>query len=292
MSLICAFSLASADAATKRYLSDYSAAELVLVRFVFTALPLLPVLIFQPLPRLPLAFWAWVALLVPLELLAMALYMQAIRTSALSQTLPYLAFTPVFSALTGWLLLGETVSLAGLFGIALVSLGAYSLNIDRAFAAGKPAISAPIKAAISATGPRLMLAVAALYSITSVIGKAALRYAPPSFFGSFYFVLLAVMAVGIAWVVRPRALETLTRRPAVHIVVGIAMAAMVLTHYLAIEQVEVAYMIAVKRSSLLFGLLYGAWLFEERRLPQHLAAGALMMLGVFLIAALRAPVTS
>ena len=51
----------------------------------------------------------------------------------------------------------------------------------------------------------------------------------------------------------------------------------------AIEHIEVAYMIAVKRISLLFGLLYGAWLFKETGLLKNLVAGMLMVLGVFLI---------
>ena len=61
------------------------------------------------------------------------------------------------------------------------------------------------------------------------------------------------------------------------------MAVMVVTHFLAIARVEVAYMIAVKRTSLLFGILYGALLFRERRLGQNMFAGALMVAGVALI---------
>jgi drug/metabolite transporter (DMT)-like permease len=285
LALLCAFSLASADAATKRYLSDYSAVELVLVRFVFTALLLAPYLLLQPAPSLPWRFWAWVALLVPLELLSMLLYMEAIRTSDLSQTLPYLAFTPVFSVLTAWLLLGERVTSQGFIGVTLVSAGAYALNLHRVFGPQRYALLAPLKEALRCTGARLMLAVAALYSVTSVLGKGALAYAPPLFFGPFYFVLLGIVAASVALLARPHALAAAMRRPAPNIIVGVAMAVMVLTHYLALEQVQVAYMIAVKRTSLLFGIVYGAWLFGERRLPQHMAAGALMVLGVFLIAA-------
>ena len=52
----------------------------------------------------------------------------------------------------------------------------------------------------------------------------------------------------------------------------------------AVQRVEVAYMIAVKRSSLLFGIIYGALIFRERGLGAHLLAGMLMLGGVFLIA--------
>jgi drug/metabolite transporter (DMT)-like permease len=71
----------------------------------------------------------------------MAMYMVAIRDSALSLTLPYLAFTPVFTVLSAWLLLGEQVTAQGLAGIALVVLGAYGLNIKHARFARRQALS-------------------------------------------------------------------------------------------------------------------------------------------------------
>jgi drug/metabolite transporter (DMT)-like permease len=52
---------------------------------------------------------------------------------------------------------------------------------------------------------------------------------------------------------------------------------------MAIAQVEAAYMIAVKRLSLLFGVLYGAWWFGEENIRERLAGAAIMIAGVFLI---------
>jgi drug/metabolite transporter (DMT)-like permease len=71
----------------------------------------------------------------------MAMYMVAIRDSALSLTLPYLAFTPVFTVLSAWLLLGEQVTAQGLAGIALMMLNAYELNIKHARFARRQALS-------------------------------------------------------------------------------------------------------------------------------------------------------
>ena len=50
------------------------------------------------------------------------------------------------------------------------------------------------------------------------------------------------------------------------------------------QLVEVAYMIAVKRTSLLFGIVYGALLFHETHATRHFIAGVLMVMGVLLIA--------
>jgi uncharacterized membrane protein len=47
--------------------------------------------------------------------------------------------------------------------------------------------------------------------------------------------------------------------------------------------VEAAYMVAVKRSSMLFGILYGAWMFHEKGLLKNSVSATLMVAGVALI---------
>ena len=283
LTLLSAFAIASADAFTKRFLAGYSGRDLVLVRFAVPALLLLPLALANPLPPVPPVFWAWVAALVPLELLAAWLYATAIRDAPLHLTLPYLAFTPVFNTVTGWVLLGETVSPQGLAGILLVVAGAYTLHLHHARVRRLRSWFAPFPAILHERGSRLMLAVAAIYSLTSVMGKGAMQYATPVSFGAFYFALLgAVILAGYA-LYRPGRLAVLRHRPGAHLLVGGAMAVMVVTHFLAIAQVEVAYMVAVKRTSLLFGIVYGAILFHERKVGRHLFAGAMMVAGVALI---------
>ena len=280
LALLCAFSLASADALSKRHLSDYSGPELVLIRFTVSGLLLAPLLLLNPLPAVPLAFWVWVAALVPLELLAMWLYVLAIRDSALSHSLPYLAFTPVLTTLTGLLILGERVSLQGFAGILLVVMGAYLLNIEHARGGNLRTWLAPFPAILHERGSRLMLAVAALYSLTAVMGKGALQYVAPAAFGPLYWCILGLSALVVFSVGRPGLVRVVWRRPGWHLAVGFLMGLMVMTHFMALERVEVAYMIAVKRTSLLFGILYGALLFREHGLGRNMLAGALMCLGV------------
>jgi len=284
LTLLSAFCLASADAATKHYLSHYRPADVVLVRFGFAGLLLLPLLLLQPWPVLPLPFWGWVAALLPLEILAMWMYMRAICASPLALTLPYLAFTPVFNVITGRLLLGESVGGSGLAGIILVVCGAWLLNRNGAGADPRQGIFTPLRAIVREKGARLMLGTAALYSLTSVLGKGALQYVSPGFFGPFYFVLLAAATAVIFALRRPAGRQSMRANLRVHLLVGVLMAAMVLAHFHAIAHVEVAYMIAVKRTSLLFGILYGAWLFREDGLAGNLGAGLLMVAGVYLIA--------
>lgn len=285
LTLLSAFALATADALSKRYLSHYRPGDLVLVRFGIAGTLLLPMLLAQPWPVLTLAFWGWIAILMPLEITAMWLYMRAIRESPLSLTLPYLAFTPVFNILTGYVFLGERVSQAGSIGILLVVSGAWLLNIKAARHNGGLNILAPFRAIVRERGSRLMLMTAAIYSFTSVLSKAAMLHVTPAFFGPFYFVVLAV-ATALVFASRDvSSWKALGHHPLVHLSIGVCMAVMVVAHFFAIAHIEVAYMVAVKRTSLLFGILYGAWLFREQGLTRNLGAGGLMVAGVYLIAA-------
>jgi len=285
LTFLSAFALATADALSKRYLSYYRPGDLVLVRFGIAGALLLPVLLAQPWPALTAAFWGWVAILMPLEITAMWLYMRAIRESPLSLTLPYLAFTPVFNIVTGYVFLGEQVSRAGSAGILLVVCGAWLLNISAARHNGGLNILAPFRAIVRERGSRLMLVTAAIYSFTSVLSKAAMLHVTPAFFGPFYFVVLAVVTALVFASRDVSSWKALGRHPWAHLSIGACMAVMVVAHFFAIAHIEVAYMVAVKRTSLLFGILYGAWLFREQGLTRNLAAGGLMVAGVYLIAA-------
>lgn len=284
LSLICAFALASSDAAAKRWLRQADARELVVVRLGLSGLLLLPWALTFDLPPLPAAFWGWLAVLLPLELVAMLLYVRAIRDYPLTLTLPYLAFTPVLVVVTGWLVLDETVSGRGFLGVLLVVGGSWLLNFESADRLSLRALTAPFRAIAINPGARLMLGAAAIYAVTSVGGKAAMAWMPPAQFGAFYFALLGLLTLALIGFTRPRALRVQRYGWLPLSVVAGFMALMVVTHFMALAEVEAAYMIAAKRTSLLFGILYGAMLFGETDLGRHLLAGGLMIAGVAAIA--------
>lgn len=281
LALACAFLVALADALSKRHLAGYAGWEMGVVRFGVAGLLLLPWAALDPPAMPPPVFWGWMALLVPLELTALLLYVTAIRDHPLSLTLPYLAFTPVFATVTGFLLLGETVTARGLAGILLVVVGAYLLNVTPENGRG---LLAPLRAIARDRGARLMLAVSFIYGFTAVIGKGALQYMPASQFGPFYFSLLGIATLLVFAFAKGGVVRVLARQPGWHLAIGVVMAAMCVTHFLALEQVETAYMLTVKRTSLLFGMVFGAYWFAERGLAKNLVAGSLMVVGVALVA--------
>ena len=283
ISILCAFTLATADALTKKFFGDYTGWQLLVIRFAAPGLLLLPFMFINPLPPVPPLFWLLILILLPLELLAMWLYMLAIRDNPLSLTLPYLAFTPVFNILTAYVLLGETLSLTGFAGIFLIVTGAFFLNIDQKQRWNWKSVLTPLAAIVKIRGSRLMLGVALIYSVNSVLGKMAVQLATPASFGPFYFGVLGIAALGITLLRKSGDVAILMGRWKQALLVGVFMAVMIVTHFMAIAQVEVAYFISLKRTSLLFGILYGALFFKERHLGRHFLAGLLMVAGVALI---------
>lgn len=280
LALISAFAIATADALTKRHFSTEDPWDAAAARFVWSGILLAPWAWSAWTPPLDPVFWIWVLALVPLDMLAMGIYVRAITTAPLSHTLPYLSFSPVFSMLIAYALLGEQVSAFGAAGVVLITAGAYLLNGATLSRGGW---FSPLRAMVSERGPRLMLLVALIFGVTGVLGKGAVQYMPGAAFGALYAVLLA-LGTAVAMVASGRSPWTIARRrPFAVGGVAAAMAIMVATHFVAIEQVAAAYMIAVKRTSMLAGLLYGAWWFRELELGRNLAAAALMLAGVALI---------
>jgi len=279
LAVLAAFSLATADALTKKHFSRLSAYEMGITRLTYTLPWLVIALFFIPWPCLDRTFFLAFGAALPLEVLAFLCYMRAIKISPLSLTLPFLAFTPVFIILTGRLILGETVTGLGIAGILCIVAGAYSLNLSQA----RTGVLEPFRAIFREPGSVLMLLVSFIYSITSTLGKLAVLHSNPYFFGVSYYMLLALLMLSFLSLAKNARAENLLKNPRAGLMVGAFMAIMVISHMLAISLVEAAYMIAVKRTSLLFGVLYGAWLFREAKITERLAGALIMMVGVLII---------
>jgi len=280
LSLIAALGLATSDALTKRFFSDRSAYEMGLIRLVYTLPWLLAVSLFVSPAGTDAVFWTCVLSGLPLEVLAFLCYMKALKVSPLSLSLPFLAFTPGFIILTGWLILGETISGGGLGGIVLIIAGSYCLNIS----SFKQGALQPFLAVIREPGSRLMLLVSFIYAFTSTLGKLAILHSSPNFFGIVYYLILTVvMFVGLAFTGKTPGGILRTQTPVMALALGATAAVTIFSHMLAISLTQAAYMIALKRTSLIIGVLYGAWWFREEKIAQRLTGALLMVAGAIFI---------
>jgi len=280
LSLATALFTAGSDALTKAWLKPLGTPKMAVGRVLAPVFFLLPLLFLQDWPVLDPVFWETVAILLPLETAALVCYMEALRLSPLSLTIPFLAFTPAFMILTGALVLGENLSITGISGILLIVFGSYSLHLN----ALQSGWTAPIKAIFREKGSLLMLIVAFIYSITSVLGKLAIQHSNPLFFASFYYIIHGIFATLVLSILfKAYPWEVARKSPKGVLSVGMAQTITVITHMWAISLAPAAYMIAVKRLSVLFGVFLGGVVFKEEAIWVRLFGAAFMVAGVFLI---------
>ncbi len=282
ITLLCAFSLATSDVLTKRAIAAYGNVYLIAWLRMLLMLPGLTVLLLlAPRPAIGPEFLPSIMLSIPLEIMAIILYFNALKLSPLGLTIPFLALTPLFLLVIPSLLLGERVTAQAGCGVVLIAAGSYALNLH----SSRDGLLAPFRAIISEPGARCMIGVALLYSITSVLVKKAISSSSPYFFAGIYPILMFCCLTPLALWKGRNDLKLLFRGGLVKAVLFPAAFSLVETvsGIIALGMTNVAYMISVKRLSLLGGVLYGYFLFGEEHLRERLVGAVLMVAGVALI---------
>jgi uncharacterized membrane protein len=232
-------------------------------------------------PKLDIEFYKAFAFALPLEIIAIIFYIKALRISPLSLTLPFLSLTPVFLILVSYLIIGEKVSFRGGIGIILIAVGSYTLNLHEM----RKGLFEPFKAITKERGSILMISVALIYSVTSSLGKMAIEHSSPLFFGITYFIAVTIVFAPIAlWLGKGELKSFISEKQFKGILLpGLFYSVMIASHMIAISLAKVAYMISVKRTSLIIGVIYGYFLFKEKNIRERLTGAVLMFIGFVMI---------
>jgi len=281
LTLGAAFFAAIEDAVAKATLRVSSPWVVAWAPFLFAA-PIFALLVWGA-PHRPLdwTFFAAVTICQPLEVVAILLYAHAIQRSPLSLTIPFLSLTPVFTMPASYFLLGEKPGLAGGAGVVLIAVGVYVLNIQ----ARHTGWLGPLRAVAREPGSRMMIVVALIFSVTSAIGKIGVLHSGPIVYAAvssaMFSVVLGVIAVRRA----PNAWGQVRDNGRAFFLLGALYVAMATCHFKAVEIAPVAYMIALKRTSILFSVVLGWVFFKEENIRDRLLGASLMLGGAVLITA-------
>lgn len=208
-------------------------------------------------------------------------FIEALRRSPLSLTIPLLSLTPVFTSLTAIPLLGELPDLRQWLGIGAVVIGAFWLNFSRS----APNVSLAWRAFLIEPGSRLMVGVALMWSLAMPLDKMAVTASSPSFHGIVLNVGVA-LALIVLVLLRGnlRDFRDLKYRPGLMLSLILVNVGALALQLVAIKLVWVGFVETMKRGVGSFlALLWGRLIFDEPFEPQRFVAVGLMGAGVALI---------
>ena len=279
LAIATALVVATQDAWIKKHFSHLSAYEMAVTPMFFSFPMFAVTLLFVKIPPVDKVFLTCFLVSLPLNGICFILYMRAIQLSPLSLTLPYLAFTPVFTIIPGYMFLGELPNLWGGSGILLTVLGSFVLNLD------PQATHAGLRSAhlTREPGSILMLIVAFLFGFAVVIGKVAIVHSSVMFFTVLFFAALNLSMVLVLWMTGRVNLRTFSEKPAKGVAAGVLLFLHAVFHGWAVSLTKVVYMISVKRLSILIGVLFGGVFFKEEDIPIRAAGTLLMLAGAVII---------
>ena len=279
LSILTALFYSSQGAWSKKISGNISSFTVTWSMFAF-AIPflILPVVLTGAPDIDPRLYYGGISSIV-LNMVAVTLYVYALKISQLSTCLPLLTFTPVFLIGTSFLLLGELPSIYGLAGIILISLGTYMLNLNRI----SDGFLGPLKAIKEDKGAMLMLAVAFIWSFAANFDKIGVLGSGPLFYSLFFNTGFFVLYIPFLFKLNPRFPQEIRGNFIKLFFVGFLGAMMFLTQMAALNIALVSYVIAIKRAGIIFSLIFGGLYFNEKITIHRIGAVLMMLAGVFLI---------
>ncbi|MFZ1613585.1 MAG: EamA family transporter [Holophaga sp.] len=209
-------------------------------------------------------------------------FMQAMRLSPMSLTIPLLSFTPVGTTLIGWLLQNQVPTQLQLAGVALVVLGAITLGLKSGQWSG-------LRAYGKEPGVRRMAIAAVIWSLTAVIDQVALQrgagywYAPAITAGVGLLMGAILLLRGQGRALREAGQVLLGHRTLLLVAVLIGSASLAV-QLESLRIAPVGFIETVKRGIGMTGaILFGRLVFNEPIGVPKIVAVLLLTLGVGLV---------
>lgn len=280
LSLLTAFFKSMEDVFGKRGLRNIDEYAVGWSMRTFSLILIFPFLLLTGMPDISSVFLPSAIVTSIIQVATTVLYFRAIRHSDLSVTVPIVTFSPLFLLITSPLMLGwgEFPSGLGMVGVIMIVLGSYTLNIKERHRG----YLAPFRALLTEKGPRYMLMVVFLWSITSNIDKIGVLSSSPAMWLVAVNALIALMLTPA--VVRGGRAKGLKTNIRLLIPIGLVSGLYMIFQNVAIILTLVPYVISIKRTSVLMSVFFGWLIFREKGIRERLAGAAMMVLGVALIA--------
>lgn len=287
LSLLSAASKAANQAVTKTLTRDFSVLQIATFGQLAAGLIIFPFFFFPGTINIPneILFHRAAAVAIVLNIIAILLLVEAIRRSDLSYSLPFLGFTPVFLIFNGRILRGEEISVLGILGILLVFFGAFGIDAQ----SWRDWLQLGGRRIFRDNGVRMVILVAFIYSLSSVYDKTAMLASDPLTYVWYSAVIRAIFFI-LIYAGRKFSTNSVNNRNdfslnhfCLFILLGITFIAEALFQMSALQTGLVAYVIAIKRLSILMTSLVGMFVYKEIFSWARLSGAALIVAGAGVI---------
>jgi uncharacterized membrane protein len=225
------------------------------------------------------AFFVYLLIDVGMITCAQLLLMKALQVSPMSMCIPFMAFTPVFLIVTGYIVLGELPAAVKLQGVALIVVGSLVMH-RKLFATGW---TAPFQAIIQQKGSRYVLMVALILALTNPIEKQLILMSDQITPAFCYCVGLCLCFAVLARMRRSDCGAVMRKTPHWAILAGVLDAAALLLQYFTMTYLAVVITISIKRAGIVLAVLAGWLIFKERNITDKLIAASVMLGGVLIL---------
>lgn len=282
LALLSAVSDAVRNVVTKQVASRAPVEFANLSIFLFSLPLYVLLLVVTPLVTLKPEYWFWLGAHLALEFTATIMLTKALQIGEVSLVAPLLGCSSLVVALTSPWLVSEFLAPLGLIGVVLVTIGVYLLNVKR-----RQGPWEPLLALAKRQDARLGLAVAVLWAIDGQVLKRGILASSPAFMMVCTAFALSVIFGIQAWHnCKTPGMRVLSGRLLPHyVILGVAGAGSLIFMLFAMQSPGgfVAYVIAIKRVSVLLNVVGAYWFFKEENIGNRLAGAMCIFLGILLI---------
>jgi len=246
--------------------------------FLGASVVLLLTSLINGLPKIGENFFFATIATAALNVVALVLFFKALKKLDISLAVPLLAFTPIFMIFSSFVLLGELPSFAGVIGMFAIVIGAYIMNFKKKQAH----FLEPVTLLYKNIHMRYVLLVAFIFSFSASIDKIVLLNSDPFFSSGSIFLTAGIMLLFVMKL-KKKSMQPLKTHAWKFLISGSALALSVIAiNYAYLSQIA-PYVISIKRTSILFSVVFGYLIFKESYVLNRFIGALFMVAGVTLI---------
>jgi drug/metabolite transporter (DMT)-like permease len=246
-------------------------------QWVYGLIILLPLLLLTGSFHAQSLFWIVIIFNSFFAMLSSSLFWKGISMSDMSLAVPLTSLTPIVTLLLAPIFIHQYPTLWGILGVLITCIGTYVLNFRRSIRE----ILSPFTQLWKEPGLRMVLGATLVWGITSIIDKIAINLSSPILYLTCSYTLNAIFVSILMYAFKKK--SSLGRSNKYLVGVGITMGLAHVTQMYAITMHQVAYVLAVINTSVLFSVLWGGIILKEKQFLQRFLGAAIMLCGVIVI---------